>query len=122
MTTTNTDLKTDALRKPRDDEVDFVGLTHTGKVRATNQDHFLICSLRKGVEVHATSLEDLTPLTKAGERMAFLAMVADGVGSGAKGGAACPLSKCLDARGCVPARPACTIPPLRQRGSPLCTA
>jgi len=92
MTATNTDPKTDALRKPRDDEVDFVGLTHMGKVRATNQDHFLICSLRKGVEVHATSLEDITPLTKAGERMAFLAMVADGVGSGAKGGVASRLA------------------------------
>jgi len=92
MTTTNTDPKTDALRKPRDDEIDFVGLTHTGKVRATNQDHFLICSLRKGVEVHATNLEDITPLTEAGERMAFLAMVADGVGSSAKGGVASRLA------------------------------
>jgi len=92
MTTTNTDPKTDALRKPRDDEIDFVGLTHTGKVRATNQDHFLICSLRKGVEVHAINLEDITPLTEAGERMAFLAMVADGVGSSAKGGVASRLA------------------------------
>lgn len=92
MTATNAHPKTEALRKPRDDEIDFAGLTHTGKVRATNQDHFLICSLRKGVEVHATSLEDVTPITKAGERMAFLAMVADGVGSGAKGGVASRLA------------------------------
>ena len=92
MTSTNTDPNIDAMRKPRDEEVDFFGLTHMGKVRASNQDHFLICSLRKGIEVHATSLDDLTPLTKAGERMAFLAMVADGVGSGAKGGVASRLA------------------------------
>ena len=67
MTVTNTDPKTDASRKPRDDEVDFVGVTHTGKVRATNQDHFLICSLRKGVEVHDMGKElDFTPKKAVG--------------------------------------------------------
>ena len=34
-------------RKPRDDEIDVYGLTHPGKVRTENQDHFLICALRK---------------------------------------------------------------------------
>lgn len=85
MKVTDPGLTTDAMRKPRDDEVDFAGLTHTGKVRASNQDHFLICSLRKGVEVHDTSLDDVSRLTRAGERMAFLAMVADGVGGSAGG-------------------------------------
>jgi serine/threonine protein phosphatase PrpC len=28
-------------RKPRDEEIDVYGLTHPGKVRAENQDHFL---------------------------------------------------------------------------------
>ena len=92
MTALNTEQKTDAMRKPRDEEVDYAGLTHIGRVRATNQDHFLICSLRKAIDVHATSLEDLSPLTEGGERMAFLAMVADGVGSGSKGGVASRLA------------------------------
>ncbi len=92
MAAPKTDPQADAMRKPHDDEVDFVGLTHTGKVRANNQDHFLICSLRKGVEVHATSLDDVSALTQAGDRMAFLAMVADGVGSSAKGGVASRLA------------------------------
>jgi protein phosphatase len=91
MTAPNTDEQV-RLRKPRDEEVDFAGLTHTGKVRATNQDHFLICSLRKAVEIHDTSLADVSPLTRAGERMAFLAMIADGVGSGKKGGVASRLA------------------------------
>ena len=84
MTSPHTAAETVALRKPRDDEVDFEGLTHQGKVRAANQDHFLICSLRKQVEVHATSLANVDDLSVAGERMAFLAMVADGVGGGTR--------------------------------------
>ncbi|HUF35703.1 MAG TPA: protein phosphatase 2C domain-containing protein [Gemmatimonadales bacterium] len=73
-------------RKPRDDELDVYGLTHRGLVREENQDHFLICSLRKQVVVHRTSLPDLGELSAPQDRMAFLAMVADGVG-GRMGGA-----------------------------------
>ena len=43
-------------RKPRDDEIDLYGLTHPGKVRTENQDHFLICALKKQMVVHLTSL------------------------------------------------------------------
>jgi serine/threonine protein phosphatase PrpC len=74
-----------ALRKPHDDEVDMYGITHTGKVRAHNQDHFLICSVRKQIQVHRTSLPEVERLPLAGERMAFIAVVADGVGGGSKG-------------------------------------
>lgn len=72
-------------RKPFDDEIDVHGLTHVGKVRTENQDHFLICSLKKQLEVSQTSLPDPTALRGADERLAFLAMVADGVGGGPKG-------------------------------------
>lgn len=73
------------LRKPRDDELDVWGLTHTGLVRATNEDHFLLGSLHKHLEIKATSLpvEHLFP--GADERLAFLAMVADGVGGRSAG-------------------------------------
>jgi len=74
-----------ALRKPRDDEVDMFGVTHPGKVRKENQDHFRVCSLRKQVQVHYTSLPTGNALALPGDRMAFLAMVADGVGGGTKG-------------------------------------
>ena len=80
-----------ADRKPRDDEIDVFGLTHTGKVRSTNQDHFLICSLRRQVNVHSTSLPE-TSQWPATERLAFLAMVADGVGSSSQGGEASRLA------------------------------
>lgn len=72
-------------RKPRDEEIDVYGLTHPGKVRSENQDHFLICSLRKQMVVHLTSLLETDSLVEESERLAFLAMVADGVGGGAKG-------------------------------------
>ena len=72
-------------RKPRDDEIDVYGLTHPGSVRDENQDHFLICSLRKQMVVHLTSLPGTDSLVEESERLAFLAMVADGVGGGAKG-------------------------------------
>jgi serine/threonine protein phosphatase PrpC len=74
-----------ADRKPFDDEIDVYGLTHTGKVRPDNQDHFLICALRKQMVVHQTSLPETEHLMAGPERLAFLAMVADGVGGGARG-------------------------------------
>jgi serine/threonine protein phosphatase PrpC len=72
-------------RKPRDDEIDVHGLTHPGKVRRDNQDHFLICSLRKQVVARLTSLPDPDHLMADSERLASLFMVADGVGGAAKG-------------------------------------
>ena len=74
-----------AGRKPRDDEIDVFGLTHPGNVRHENQDHFLISSLHKQIQVHLTSLPTSELLSQHTERLAFLAMVADGVG-GAAGG------------------------------------
>lgn len=72
-------------RKPHDDELDVFGLTHRGKVRPTNQDAFLLASIHKRVNVQATSLTDLQRLPFGDERLAVLAMVADGVGGLATG-------------------------------------
>lgn len=75
---------TDPGPRPLDSEVDAYGLTHPGKVRANNEDHFLICALQKQLQVYFTSLPD--PSALAGhERLAMLAMVADGVGGAAAG-------------------------------------
>ena len=74
-----------ADRAPRDDEIDFFGLTNVGKVRKNNQDNFLICSVRRKMEVHISSLPSLDRLPLGAERIALLAMVADGVGGGPMG-------------------------------------
>ena len=72
-------------RKPYDEEIDVYGITHPGKVRKENQDHFLICSLKRELEIRQTSLPSLAGVTAEPERLAFLMMVADGVGGGSKG-------------------------------------
>lgn len=72
-------------RKPRDDEIDVWGVTHRGRVRPNNEDHFLLATLRKRLEVLSSSLPDLHELPVGDERVAFLAMVADGVGGANKG-------------------------------------
>ena len=73
-------------RKPRDDEIDVHGMTHVGKVRSDNQDHFLLATVHKRVNVLATNLGRQQHLPVGEQRVAFLAMVADGVG-GEEGGA-----------------------------------
>jgi serine/threonine protein phosphatase PrpC len=70
----------DPSRKPHDDELDVHGLTHQGNVRANNEDAFLLASIHKRVRVHSTSLTDQQRLPLADERLAVIAMIADGVG------------------------------------------
>jgi protein phosphatase len=64
--------------------MEVFGVTDIGKVRKINQDHFLLCSLQKRTQIHGTSLPDLEPVA-GNEQLAYLAMVADGVGGGAAG-------------------------------------
>lgn len=65
--------------------VDAFGCTDVGKVRTQNQDHFLIASLHRTVEIESTSIplqgsQPFGPGTRA-----LLLLVADGVGGGAGG-------------------------------------
>jgi len=78
--------------KPRDDELDLFGLTHPGKVRRENQDHFLLCTVHPQVVIHATSLPDPEGLPLRGERLATVLLVADGVGGTSAGGEASQLA------------------------------
>lgn len=75
-------------RKPTDEEIDVHGLTHIGKVRKENQDHYLLASIHKQLRILSSSLDLAHTPAVANERVAFIAMVADGVGSGAGGGTA----------------------------------
>ena len=73
-------VETSVPRKPLDEEIDVWGLTHPGNVRKSNEDHFLLGSLRKHLDIQATSLPDAQQLLAGNERVGFIAMVADGVG------------------------------------------
>src|SRR5262245_28254375 len=76
----------DTGRRPREDELDGHGVTHPGKVRRHNQDHYLICSLRRQIVVRSSSIPQAdTLLGTESERLATMVMVADGVGGSAKG-------------------------------------
>ncbi|HTR79816.1 MAG TPA: protein phosphatase 2C domain-containing protein [Gemmatimonadaceae bacterium] len=74
--------------RPRDDELDLFGLTHRGKVRKENQDHFLLATVHPRVVVHGTSLPAPEELPLMGQRLATILLVADGVGGGTGGGEA----------------------------------
>ncbi len=78
--------------RPRDDELDLFGLTHPGKVRRENQDHFLLATLHRQMVVHGTSLPDADWLQRPSERLATIMLVADGVGGGYAGGEASRLA------------------------------
>ena len=69
-------------------EIDAYGITHPGTVRSENHDHFFVGSLRRGVITEHTSVETAPEHMPGVERLASLAMVADGVGSTAGGGQA----------------------------------
>src|SRR5215208_3985607 len=66
--------------KPRDEEIDFFGLTHAGLVRKDNQDHYLVSTLHKTARVRATSLPNPELFELPSQRIASFGMVADGVG------------------------------------------
>jgi serine/threonine protein phosphatase PrpC len=72
-------------RKPRDEEIEVYGLSDCGKVRKNNEDHFLLASVHRRVNVLSTNLAETDRLPLGEQRLAFMAMVADGVG-GATGG------------------------------------
>ena len=78
--------------RPRDHQLDLYGMTHAGRVRPENQDHFLLGTVHPQVVIHGTSLPHPEQLPARGQRMATLMLVADGVGGGSEGGQASQLA------------------------------
>src|SRR5258708_6239108 len=67
--------------KPLMSEVDVFGITHPGKVRPTNADHFLVASFHRAIRVHASSVPGEAFPVFSPDSRGFLLLVADGVGS-----------------------------------------
>ena len=65
--------------------LDAFGLSHPGKVRPANEDHFAILTLQKSVQLRGTNLQDTSILDRVRRPEVHLLVVADGVG-GAAGG------------------------------------
>ena len=61
------------------------GASHVGHVRSANEDHFVIASLQRSVQLRQTNLDDHGLLERLCGPMAYLYAVADGVG-GVSGG------------------------------------
>ena len=87
-----TSFTTETGTKPRDDELDLYGVTHPGKVRTENQDHFLVATIHQHIVLHGTSLPDTESMPLRGQRLGTIMMVADGVGGGTSGGDASQLA------------------------------
>ena len=74
-----------ALERPATAEVDMFGLTHPGRVRPSNNDHFLIASIHRTLRVHGTSIAGGIGAQET-EHRGILLLVADGVGGLATAG------------------------------------
>jgi PPM family protein phosphatase len=71
--------------RPLGRQIDVFGLTDKGRVRATNEDEFLIASLHKTMHVHHTSMPDDALPNLTSESNGYLLLVADGVGGSRNG-------------------------------------
>ena len=79
-------METETLTPPaRTTRVSAFGLSHAGKVRPANEDHFAIMTLHKSVQLRSTNLQDTSIVDRLRRPEVYMLVVADGVG-GAVGG------------------------------------
>lgn len=66
--------------KPLPSEIDVFGVTHAGRVRPSNADHFLVASFYRAMKVHSSSLDAASFSALSTYTRGYLFLVADGVG------------------------------------------
>lgn len=71
--------------RPQFSDIDACAVTHVGNVRKTNQDHYLAGWVSRGVKVISTSLGPEPNEVIYQDQVATVGIVADGVGSSARG-------------------------------------
>ena len=65
--------------RPQYSNIDLWGLTHVGKVREENQDHYFMGSLARGVAVDGTSIDVEGRRVLHAERLASLGQMIGGI-------------------------------------------
>lgn len=65
--------------------VESFGVSHVGHVRPTNEDHFVVASLQRSLQLRQSNLDDGGLLERLCGPMAYVYAVADGVGGVAGG-------------------------------------
>jgi protein phosphatase len=65
--------------------IESYGISHTGNVRAVNEDHFVTATLQRAVQLRQTNLDDTHVFDRLSGPRAYLYAVADGVGGSAGG-------------------------------------
>jgi protein phosphatase len=78
----------DGSSRPRFSDIDAWGMSHGGLVRKDNQDHFFVGAIARTDRVVAITAAEEQQLGNDVERLASLAIVADGVGGVSDGGEA----------------------------------
>jgi PPM family protein phosphatase len=76
-------MKTESPLRPV--QIEVAGLSHSGNVRPTNEDHFAIMTIQKSVRLRATNLQDAAVLEGMCGREVHIFVVADGIGGTAGG-------------------------------------
>src|SRR4030095_16638561 len=69
------------LDKPLPSEIDVCGLTHRGRVRSENADHFLIGSFHRAMPVHTAGIPAPAFSALSADSRGYVFLVADGVGA-----------------------------------------
>ena len=67
--------------KPLPADIDVCGLTHRGRVRSENADHFLIASFHRAMQVRHSSLPSVAFSQHSADSRGYVFLVADGVGA-----------------------------------------
>ncbi len=74
-------LTDDSSRPELASALDVYGMSHVGKVREVNEDHFFIAQVSKALTIRQTNLDNVQAFNHLRRSEAHLFVVADGVGS-----------------------------------------